>query len=396
MPGGGDPSVAYVVSQWGARTQTFVRREAEAVRARGCQVAALSLKRALPTDVDIEVRRLGPTALVAGLGRAFARRPVACARIIATVVRRSAPRNAPSQLVAACIGMAWAGNGTVRENHLHAHFGWVAATAAWSAATLTGKPYSVMLHAFEMHSRRHVDGFTAIPLEKAARVFTESHRDRGIIHERWGVDATVVRMGVPRAWLDPSPVERDPWLIVSVGALRPKKGHDVLLQALSLADPRWRVVICGEGPLRVDLEAKVADLGLDRRVTLAGAQSEAEVHDQLHRAAVSCLACVETPGGDRDGIPIALMEGLAAGTAVVSTYVGAIHELLDGVGTLVPSGDPAALASALDELRDPAVRAHMAAAGRRRILEEFVAEEAAAPVVDLVRHAEPTRARVAS
>jgi glycosyltransferase involved in cell wall biosynthesis len=354
------------------------------------------MKRPLPTDVDIEVRRLAPAAVVAGLGRAIARRPVACARVIATVVRRSAPRNMPSQLVATCIGLAWAGNGTVSEDHLHAHFGWVAATAAWSAATVAGKPYSVMLHAFEMHSRRHVDRFTPIPLQEATRVFTESHRDRGIIRERWGVDATVVRMGVPRAWVDPSPVERDPWLIVSVGALRAKKGHDVLLRAVALADPRWRLAICGEGPLRADLEEQIAELGLDERVTLAGAQSEAEVHDWLHRAALSCLACVETPGGDRDGIPIALMEGLAAGTAVVSTYVGAIHELLEGVGTLVPSGDAAALASALDALRDPAVRARMAAAGRRRILEEFVAEEAAAPVVDLVRHAQPTRAHVAS
>ena len=380
-----EPSVIYVVSRWGEPTQTFVRREAAAVASDGCRVTVLSLKRPRQTELDIPVRRLGPVAVGVGLARALLCRPRACAHVVASVVRWSSPRNVPRQLVAACAGLAWAGAREVRADHLHAQFGWVAATAAWAASAASGVPYSVMLHAFELHSRRHVDRFTPIPLRAATQVFCGGARDRGILRDRWGIAAGVARMGVPRAWLEESGTERDPWLVVSVGSLRPKKGHSVLIDAISSADARWRLVICGEGPLREELEAQVADAGLQDRVRLVGAQSEEQVRAWLQRASVSCLASVETPTGDRDGIPIALMEALASGAAVVSTDVGGISELLTGAGVIVPSGDPAALAAVLDDLRDPSLRARLGAAGRQRVREEFVAEEAAVPVVELVR-----------
>ncbi len=379
-----EPAVAYVISRWGEPTQTFVRREAEAVARAGCRVRVLSLKRPVAGTGTADVAWLGPAQVASGVFRALRAEPRATVRAIASVVRHSRPRNLPAQLVAALIGRAWAGRGLVDGVHLHAHFGWVAATAAWAASAGGERPFSVVLHAFELHDRRRLDRFTPVPLRAATQVFTISERDRGIVRERWEIEPEVVRMGVPRDWLAQVSEDRDPWLIVAVGSLLAKKGHGVLVSALARADDRWRLVIIGDGPLRDALQAQIHEAGVGARVALLGRQPEPVVRSWLDRAAVSCLASVETPDGDRDGIPVALMEAMARGAAVVTTDVGAIAELIEGVGLVVRSGDPVTLAHAIDRLRDPEERRRLADAARQRVESEFVADRAAAPIVDLV------------
>jgi glycosyltransferase involved in cell wall biosynthesis len=304
--------------------------------------------------------------------------------VLAAVLTRSRLANIPRQAAAALTGLAWAGRRQVTsDDHLHAHFGWVAATAAWAAATVSGASFSVVLHAFELHKPALIDRFTPVPLRAAHQVFTISRCDAEIVADRYGVPASVVRMGVTAGWLEPIAGARDPWSIVSIGSLVAKKGHDHLLGALAAADPRWRLEIVGDGPLRASLRSRRDDLGLADRVTFAGLVDEAGVRRLLDRAAVCCLACVEAPDGDRDGIPVALMEAMARGAAVVTTRVGAIEELVDGAGLLVDPGDDAALATAIDSLRDDGVRAKYAAAGRARVAEDFTVEQAAARVAAL-------------
>jgi glycosyltransferase involved in cell wall biosynthesis len=82
---------------------------------------------------------------------------------------------------------------------------------------------------------------------------------------------------------------------------------------------------------------------------------------------------MQAADGRREVTPIALLESIAMGCAVVSTPIGGIPEIVeDGVrGLLVPSGDAAALAAALMRLLDPAVRARLGAAARERIALRF-------------------------
>src|SRR4029453_2045740 len=127
-------------------------------------------------------------------------------------------------------------------------------------------------------------------------------------------------------WLEASAdgPDRDPWLVVAGGRLGAGKGHLGLLGGLSPAGGRWRLVIAGEGPQSEELEASIAELGLSNRVTLLGHVGEREVEAWVRRAAVCALACVEGPDGDRDGVPVALMEAMAASTPVLTTSVGGI------------------------------------------------------------------------
>lgn len=343
--------LVYIVSRWGEPTQTFVRREAEAVQGRGVSVRALSLKPLGVATSSVSALYLGPLRVVFGFIAAFGRRPLRVAGGIALLVRGSQRRNVPRQLVAFAVGGAWAATGRVDGASLHAHFGWVAATACWSAARLTGGSFSVVLHAFELHDPRYSDDFTVTVLRRADAVFTISERDRAIVEKRWGIRARVLRMGVSGPWLSTARSVVDQGLVVSVGSLVSKKGHDVLIQAMAQL-PTWRARIVGDGPLRSELQGLIDGLGLGERVELVGSKDEVSVRALVAEAQVFALACVDTPSGDRDGIPVALMEAMALGVPVVSTRVGAIPELVEGAGVLVEPGSPEALAAAIESLDD--------------------------------------------
>jgi colanic acid/amylovoran biosynthesis glycosyltransferase len=377
--------IVYVVSRWGEPTQTFVRREAEAVATLGVETAAVSLKRPHESSTPTPTTHLHPHQVALGVVVALLRRPRRVAHVLVTVVRRASPRNLPSLLVAALVGVAWAGRGVVRDAHLHAHFGWVAGTAAWAAGRVSGCPYSIVLHAFELHTSARNDRFTPIPLRGASTVFAISEGDAEQIGARWGIDVQVLRMGVPREWLLDRPrVAIDDWHVVSVGSLYEKKGHDVLLRALAQADERWSLTVVGEGPEREGLESLARELGVAARVQLAGRQGEGEVRALLDRAAVFALTCTIARDGDRDGIPVSLMEAMARGVPVITSRVSAIPELVEGVGLLTEPGDVAAIASALDQLRDASVREELAAGALDRVRSTFLVEHSAVRVASLL------------
>ncbi len=347
-------SLHYVVSRWGAPTQTFVRREASEVVAAGGQVSVLSLRAPLTEASSLPVTHLSAPRVLFGATRTLWRRPRTAAGLVLQIVGMASPRNLVRQLWACLVGLAWASRGD-RCDLIHAHFGWVSATAAWALGRMTGTRYTVVLHAFELHDTRYLDRFTPVPLRGATHLFTISASDAALVEKRWGIHAEVLRMGVPDALLEkPQPMpDREPWLIVAVGSLVRKKGHDVLLAALARSDPRWRLVIAGEGPERRALEHEVRRLGLADRVQLRGHLGELEVESLVRRAAVCALACKEAPSGDRDGIPVALMEAMAMATPVVSSNIGGIPELVEDCGILVPPGDVAALARGSASSRIP-------------------------------------------
>jgi glycosyltransferase involved in cell wall biosynthesis len=165
--------------------------------------------------------------------------------------------------------------------------------------------------------------------------------------------------------------DSDPVLVV-IGRLEPQKGHRVLLDALPLVMrefPAMRLVCVGEGALRAELEAKSAALGLANAVRFVGQQ--ANVPDWLALADVAVLPSLY------EGLPLAAIETLAAQRAMVATAVDGTPEVIvdDQTGLLVPPEDAGALAGALCRLlRDPALRASLASAGRERVAQHFSEE----------------------
>jgi glycosyltransferase involved in cell wall biosynthesis len=148
-------------------------------------------------------------------------------------------------------------------------------------------------------------------------------------------------------------------LLLALGRLHPNKGFDLLLEALA-AIPEPHLWLAGDGPLRSDLEAQAARLGLSGRVHFLGWRDDTAV---LFAAAdlLVCPSRIEPLGN-------VVIEAWAAGVPVVATASDGPAALIEhgATGLLTPLGDAAALADAIAAIcRDTTLRSELAAAGRQ-------------------------------
>jgi glycosyltransferase involved in cell wall biosynthesis len=162
------------------------------------------------------------------------------------------------------------------------------------------------------------------------------------------------------------PLDRD--VIGIVAGLRPEKAHDVMLRALErLLEHRPQLLLCvvGDGSERDRLRRLSVDLGVDASVVWAGERS--------HGAELVSAFDVGVVCSDREALPLAALELLAAGVPLVATAVGDLPAVLaGGVGSIVPPREPEALAAGiLRVLDDPALSTAMSEAGRRRVREQY-------------------------
>jgi glycosyltransferase involved in cell wall biosynthesis len=159
----------------------------------------------------------------------------------------------------------------------------------------------------------------------------------------------------------------EPVRLLSIGTLTPRKGHDLLIEALArLAELPWTCCIIGS-PDRApataaDLRARIARHGLQSRISLAG--EAADLSAAYGAADIFVLA------SRHEGYGMVFAEAMQHGLPIIATTAGAIPEAVPpGAGILVPPDDVAALAGALAQLiRDPAVRARYAAEARSAAL----------------------------
>ena len=156
-----------------------------------------------------------------------------------------------------------------------------------------------------------------------------------------------------------------------VATLRSWKGHRHLVDAIAqLAHREALLAIVGDGPQREALERQVAGLGLAARVRFAGQQRDVAPW-------LAALDVFALPSTANEGVPQALLQAMVAGIPCVTTAAGAIPEIArdEETALVVPPGDPAALAAALDRLiADRTLRERLAAAARARVVPRFALE----------------------
>jgi rhamnosyl/mannosyltransferase len=163
-----------------------------------------------------------------------------------------------------------------------------------------------------------------------------------------------------------------PLVVLSVGRLRYYKGLDDLIRAL-VKRPDALAIIAGDGPMRAEWQALAESLGIAARVRFVGSPSDDDLPACFHAADVYAL-----PANVRaEAFGIAVLEAMASSLPVVTTEVGSATSWInqhDVTGCVIPPRDPAALANALGQLRDPATRRRMGDAARARVLAEFTRE----------------------
>jgi glycosyltransferase involved in cell wall biosynthesis len=177
-------------------------------------------------------------------------------------------------------------------------------------------------------------------------------------------------------------VTADDVVVGVVARLSPQKAHHVLFEAVArcLPDvPSLRLVVIGDGKLGPRLHRFAEQLGIGHRTTFLGTRRD--VPGLLPGLDVSCLSSVH------EGVPIALIEAMAAGVPIVASDCGAVRDIVeDGEqGYLVPVGDVDRFADRLRLLAgDPDLRARLGSAGRARAEHEFNIERTARAYEELL------------
>lgn len=389
-----DVRIAYVILRFPCLTETFIADEIHALRSLRTEVAIFSLLDPHPHKVQQRSQELLPYVRYAprassprmlGALRYFLHhRPKLVARVFWTLCRM--PRGTGGW-------GAWVRRLPIffkavyfaRElrkqpvDGLHAHFAWLSGAGAWIISELTEIPYSVTVHAYDLFRSNEL-----VPLvcSNALRVVAISqHNRQRVERECPRAKVAVIHCGVDLTELDRfMPDEEDDdkaFRIIAPGSLVEKKGHSTLIEACARLRDEGRLVHCtiiGSGPLENLLRHQILARALDGVVELRGAQSHEYVLDRVGRSHLGVLACVVAANGDRDGIPVALMEAAALKRALVATAVSGIPELVrDGInGRIVAPRDSEALARAISQLMDDdQLRRTMGQRGREIVEHEF-------------------------
>jgi len=149
-----------------------------------------------------------------------------------------------------------------------------------------------------------------------------------------------------------------------------------------VADTGVHLRVVGDGPLRAELEQRAAGLP----VTFVGALSRERLAREYAAAAVAVFPSVRAASGDQDGLPVALLEALAAGCPVIASDLPGLDEaVVDGEsGLLFAAGDAAALATALRRVLDDPATAQRLSTGAATRAEEYSVAAIGARYVDLL------------
>lgn len=415
--------VAVLLSRFPLITETFILREVIEMERQGQPVrlvpllheaAAVVHREALPWMGRVLRSPLASPAVLAANLRALRCRPAAWLRLAAGLVRGSAA--SPGLLLrtlALFPKSVWIAERLEAEGvgHVHAHFATHPATTACVVSALTGIPWSVTVHAHDIFvdrtmlrqklaSASFVRAISRFNRETLARSVPDLATEVRVVHV--GIDPAVYRRLPPPPAPAAPAAGGAPAKVLCVAALKPYKGLPVLLDACARLRQRGvalRCEIAGEGPLRPELERRIAAAGLAGTVELLGALPQHEVARRLGEAAVVVLPSIVAPDGQMEGIPVALMEAMAAGRPVVASALSGIPELVeDGAsGLLVDPGDAAGIAAAVERLlADPALARRMGERGRETVERGFRLDRTVADLLALIdRHAAPADQDVA-
>ncbi len=262
--------------------------------------------------------------------------------------------------------------------------------AATLSSVWSGTPVVVWVHGEELayyRSSRELELLARLVFSRAAAILVNSHNTADELR-RFGsfrcatvvahpaVDPDVFTPALDVTALRRRLAPRGEVVLMSVGRLQRRKGHDLVLEALAklpVDSPPWRYVVVGDGATRGELEAHVARLSLMDRVTFLGTIDGADL--PAHFAACDVFVLPNrVDDGDFEGFGIVFLEAAAAGKPTVGGRTGGVSEAVDDgtTGYLVTGTDPRELCDILRRLiADESERHRLGRAGRQRVLDGF-------------------------
>lgn len=380
--------IAYLTGEYPRATDTFIQREVAALRGHGIEVLTCSIRRTGTEHLVGDEQRseaaqtfyvLDAVKNLASFTRAKLRAMRHPGRFFGalTLAWRTSPKGIKGRLwqmfyfaEALMLADHLQRNGVV---HLHNHIAKASCTVAMLTSALSGIPYSFTLHGpdifFEPYHWRLDEKIARARFVACISEFCRSQAMAFSDRIHWD------KLHIVHCGIDPdrySLAQRSgPPHLLFVGRLAAVKGIPVLFEALQSVVtqvPDLKVTLIGDGPERDMLTKEAAQRGLGQIVDFVGYKNQSEVAEALLDTDALVLPSFA------EGVPVVLMEAMAAGRPVVTTQIAGVPELVDHgtSGLLVPPGDADALADALKEILTNATRrAEMGEAGRAKVTEHF-------------------------
>lgn len=363
-PPGTPLSLAYLATYYPKITHRFIQREIRALEDCGVRIQRFAT-RPSPDSVpergqEEELGRTrvllneGVVGMLASLMWAAATRPRGFLRAVA-LAAGAGWRSDRGLLV----HFAYLAEASVllrcfeKENvdHLHAHFATNTASIAMLCHAMGGPPYSFTAHGPDDFDRARQLGLEQ-KIARARFVLSVSYFGRSQLlrwckYQDWSKIA-VLSPGVDSAFLLPAvPVPAAPRLIC-VGRLHEQKGQLLLIEAvrqLKAEGVPCELVLVGEGPMRPEIERRIAEFHLQDCITLAGASPTDEMIALIQSSRALVLPSLA------ENLPAVILEAFALGRPVIATYIGGIPEVVEaGVsGWLAPAGRVECLVNAMRE-----------------------------------------------
>lgn len=379
----------YVTAQFpfGA-VESFLGPEVAALRAQGVDIEIAPLRRPGQRREGTDTMPLTPEAsvarLIADTVRTMFRQPRDLWRICAVIARDRKHMVKNLLVLPSAISLARRVR-AASSDHVHAHWLSTSGTAAWVVSRLTGVPFSITAHRWDILDANLIR--TKAQEAQFIRAISEAGRSDIALRAPDCRRLITVHMGVPqREPKGAAPAHLGPGLrMVCPAFLTPVKGHRYLITAMAQCPDDVELVLAGTGPERDALIAQTKSLGLENRVRFAGLIPHQELLASYDSGRFNTVVLPSL----HEGIPVSLMEAMVRGVPVIATDVGGVGELVEsGVsGLVVAPRDPEALASSIRRLaQDVGLRRGLSAGGRSAVTSGFVADACAAALLREMVH----------
>jgi glycosyltransferase involved in cell wall biosynthesis len=381
--------IAYLVSEYPARSHTFIRREIYELRKRGATIHVFAIRKptldALICEQDWidyndtqSILPISPVKLLNTHFRALINRPKAYLTTLFRALKDRLPgsKNTVWALFHFAEAMYIARElEKLNVEHLHVHFANAGANIGHLASLYSQIPWSVNLHGacdFEYPAGPLLgEKLLSCKFAICASYYGRSQAYRTIHPDHWQ-KLIVSRCGIElNAMPVPARTDSDEVVIMSVARISTEKGLPGLIAAFSEAHKQnhnLKLVLVGDGPDRPLIEEKIRENKLQDKIVLTGNVDEQEVLELLNTADVFALASL------MEGIPLALMEAMALEIPVIAPRIAGIPELIDDRvnGLLYTPGRWDEFAEKITTLaEDPKLRRSVGKKGKDKVTEEF-------------------------
>jgi glycosyltransferase involved in cell wall biosynthesis len=398
--------IAYLTTTFGALSHTYIRREIAALRSLGLDISLFSIYPEIAEELSQQDKLLAKEAdclfpLMPKIFHIFysnikfaITKPMFYFKTLQSVLFNK-EKTIIRQLGLICIFFVspYMALRLQKKNivHVHVHFPFVSGAVTMCAARISGIPYSIAIHSAASEGRSSAKGL--IQQIKYAKFIC--------FPSRYNIDyydgvfpsknkAYLVRYGIDSEKYVPlvefscaNKYDKKMVCLICVGRLVKKKGFSYLIEAckyLAEEGVNFRLTIIGEGPTRKELQKQTDAYNLNDRIIFKGACSEAVVKEKLEESDICIVSSIKDEYGEKEGLPVIIIEAMALGVAVIATRHSGIPEIVkhEDTGILVPEKDSMAIAKAIKLfLKDNILREKCINNARIQVVKEYNIHEVA-------------------